>query len=223
MIRRPPRSTLFPYTTLFQAHFLEGEIARARGERQAAHRAYLEARSALETLRSRLQGEELKISFVKNRMQVYDALVALYLSGGDAGASDEEAFACIEAAKSRNMIEMIFQSGQSLPLGETGQSELVRRIRDLREELNWYYHRIELEQLQPEAQSRQKLENLQEIAQSHEKRSEEHTSELQSRLHLVCRLLLEKKKNHLVTVGLGNDAAGFTVYHDHDINPPRHA
>src|SRR2546429_3957512 len=27
------------------------------------------------------------------------------------------------------------------------------------------------------------------------KRSEEHTSELQSRLHLVCRLLLEKKKN----------------------------
>src|SRR2546422_7025844 len=28
----------------------------------------------------------------------------------------------------------------------------------------------------------------------HDLRSEEHTSELQSRLHLVCRLLLEKKK-----------------------------
>src|SRR5687768_18060042 len=28
------------------------------------------------------------------------------------------------------------------------------------------------------------------------KRSEEHTSELQSRLHLVCRLLLEKKKKN---------------------------
>src|SRR2546422_7676486 len=27
-------------------------------------------------------------------------------------------------------------------------------------------------------------------------RSEEHTSELQSRLHLVCRLLLEKKNHH---------------------------
>src|SRR2546429_6764500 len=27
-------------------------------------------------------------------------------------------------------------------------------------------------------------------------RSEEHTSELQSRLHLVCRLLLEKKNKH---------------------------
>src|SRR2546422_5607152 len=30
-------------------------------------------------------------------------------------------------------------------------------------------------------------------------RSEEHTSELQSRLHLVCRLLLEKKKKKLNT------------------------
>src|SRR2546422_3544082 len=31
-------------------------------------------------------------------------------------------------------------------------------------------------------------------SEADEKRSEEHTSELQSRLHLVCRLLLEKKK-----------------------------
>src|SRR2546429_2510123 len=31
-------------------------------------------------------------------------------------------------------------------------------------------------------------------------RSEEHTSELQSRLHLVCRLLLEKKKTTMNTI-----------------------
>src|SRR5256884_4616127 len=39
------------------------------------------------------------------------------------------------------------------------------------------------------------------------KRSEEHTSELQSRLHLVCRLLLEKKKivMHIQTVAASND------------------
>src|SRR5438876_6684450 len=30
-----------------------------------------------------------------------------------------------------------------------------------------------------------------------EQRSEEHTSELQSPVHLVCRLLLEKKKKHI--------------------------
>src|SRR2546422_2211197 len=33
-----------------------------------------------------------------------------------------------------------------------------------------------------------------------ERRSEEHTSELQSRLHLVCRLLLEKKKNPMTAL-----------------------
>src|SRR3712207_8781710 len=34
------------------------------------------------------------------------------------------------------------------------------------------------------------------------RRSEEHTSELQSRQYLVCRLLLEKKKNIRVTITL---------------------
>src|SRR5437870_8081838 len=34
------------------------------------------------------------------------------------------------------------------------------------------------------------------INRSRSNRSEEHTSELQSRGHLVCRLLLEKKKNN---------------------------
>src|SRR4051794_41689927 len=35
--------------------------------------------------------------------------------------------------------------------------------------------------------------------QPDEERSEEHTSELQSPVHLVCRLLLEKKKNKTKT------------------------
>src|SRR2546429_1496182 len=34
------------------------------------------------------------------------------------------------------------------------------------------------------------------------RRSEEHTSELQSRLHLVCRLLLEKKKKRVCRTSL---------------------
>src|SRR5205809_1820169 len=35
-------------------------------------------------------------------------------------------------------------------------------------------------------------------------RSEEHTSELQSRLHLVCRLLLEKKKEIITQISLAD-------------------
>src|SRR2546429_2887681 len=37
-------------------------------------------------------------------------------------------------------------------------------------------------------------------------RSEEHTSELQSRLHLVCRLLLEKKKTYTRDIRTDNRA-----------------
>src|SRR5256884_1723061 len=39
------------------------------------------------------------------------------------------------------------------------------------------------------------------------KRSEEHTSELQSRLHLVCRLLLEKKKKNIHTSSSSDDTS----------------
>ncbi|HTQ61459.1 MAG TPA: CHAT domain-containing protein [Candidatus Solibacter sp.] len=152
----------------YQTHFLRGQLAQSRGDRLSAYAAFQEARKSLESLRSRIQAEELKISFVKNRLQVYEALVDLHLSGDGGHSSAAEAFSCIEAAKSRSMTEMIFQSGQSLPLGDAGQSELVRRIRDLREDLNWYYHRIELEQLRPEESSAQRLQQLQEKALFHE-------------------------------------------------------
>src|SRR2546429_3127288 len=46
-------------------------------------------------------------------------------------------------------------------------------------------------------------------------RSEEHTSELQSRLHLVCRLLLEKKKNN------APDTLASTVMHADPLDRPR--
>src|SRR5256884_994187 len=44
-------------------------------------------------------------------------------------------------------------------------------------------------------------------------RSEEHTSELQSRLHLVCRLLLEKKKIHV--------GGGCCEFQELSLPPPR--
>src|SRR5437899_9760217 len=44
---------------------------------------------------------------------------------------------------------------------------------------------------------------------AHRGRSEEHTSELQSLRHLVCRLLLEKKKIELSPVDEGGTSASF--------------
>src|SRR2546422_6563372 len=95
MIRRPPRSTLFPYTTLF-------------------------------------------------RSLLYDSGVR---HGGD--------------------------PLQTLDLDVTGVSRLTLGVADADDGIN-YDHA--------------------DWAGARVTRSEEHTSELQSRLHLVCRLLLEKKK-----------------------------
>src|SRR2546422_5362309 len=87
MIRRPPRSTLFPYTTLFRSHvrFLSSDLLEGRGVA--------------------VRGEGLATEYIATQFALFGAK----------------------------------------PAGDN--------------------------------------------------RSEEHTSELQSRLHLVCRLLLEKKKN----------------------------
>src|SRR5579859_6294498 len=70
-----------------------------------------------------------------------------------------------------------------------------------------HYHHIGL--LEPSGHSRAgyreyadtDLERLQRVL-FYKERSEEHTSELQSQSKLVCRLLLEKKKGHLVTACL---------------------
>lgn len=155
-------------TLRHQACFLLGQIAQARRDPRAAYAAFLQSRDALEMLRSRLQGAELKISFVKDRLQVYEALVDLCLKNQAGEDASREALGYIESAKSRSMIEMIFPGTQAAPAEESGKSGLVRRIRDLREELNWYYHRIELEQLRPEERSRDRIDQLQKQAQAHE-------------------------------------------------------
>src|SRR2546422_5518728 len=49
--------------------------------------------------------------------------------------------------------------------------------------------------------------------QRHEVRSEEHTSELQSRLHLVCRLLLEKKKRKISSISITRAKASSCATH----------
>jgi CHAT domain-containing protein/tetratricopeptide (TPR) repeat protein len=151
----------------YQAEFLMGQVQQASGDPSGAYGSCQRAREALETLRSSLRGEELKIAFLKNRLEVYECLVELCL--GDAGRkSAEESFGYMELAKSRSLAELLVQHGNALPAGDTGQSNLVRRIREMREELNWYYRRIELEQLRADDPSPQRIEKLQKQALAHE-------------------------------------------------------
>src|SRR2546422_6161462 len=102
MIRRPPRSTLFPYTTLFRSYLAESQIKQLTGMGQVkACRKYENPVEFLPTFK-------------------------------------------------------IFMDSNHKPIVRGTDAAIWNRLKLIR--------------------------------------SEEHTSELQSRLHLVCRLLLEKKK-----------------------------
>jgi CHAT domain-containing protein len=132
----------------YHARYLLGQAALSLGERSKAYECYRGARDALEALRGSLRGDELKIAFLKDKTEVYGHLVELALERDDLDAR-RDAFAYIEEAKSRTLLDLVFHPVQRLGHAEAGESELVRSIRDLREELNWYYHVVEQEQLRP--------------------------------------------------------------------------
>src|SRR2546422_3089171 len=154
MIRRPPRSTLFPYTTLFRsllaaARAQHGERpgrvpAPARAEhRRVEHRLHQQVlrRLGLQVLEHVLEREA-----VLGAERQHDRV----LGGGRLQLEVEAAAEPLAERESPGPVD---------PAPE-------RRVQ----------HQLHPARLVKEA------------------RSEEHTSELQSRLHLVCRLLLEKKK-----------------------------
>ena len=141
----------------YHARLLHGHALTRVGDRAGAYASYQAARAALETLRSRLNGEELKIAFVKNKGEVYERLVHLCLDGETAAGGFEEAFSHIEQAKSRTLFDLMFQPVHALAREEGSESQLAHSIRELREELNWYYHLVELEQLRPGDQTNQRL------------------------------------------------------------------
>ena len=146
----------------FQLDFVRGQIEQAAVEPAAAYDAYRRAQRSLEMLRSSLRGEELKIAFMKNKLEVYEALVDLALErrGDDDGVA--EAFSYVEHAKSRSLQDLLLRAATPVSPIAVGKSELVRRVGDLREELNWYYHRIESEQMAAEERTEERIEALQE-------------------------------------------------------------
>jgi CHAT domain-containing protein len=152
----------------YQAHFLLGQIEQACGDIAGAYDSCQKARQSLETLRSSLRGEELKIAFMKNRLEVYENLVELCLIRNEGPNGAEESFSYIEMAKSRSLAEILMRTGPAMKPAEEGQSDLVRRIREMREELNWYYRRIEIEQLRAEEPSPERIAKLQNEALAHE-------------------------------------------------------
>jgi len=142
----------------YQTFLLMGQIESTGGNREQAYSWLRASRRALETLRGNVRGPELTLSFVKNRLAVYELLVDECLRKASE-SSLQEAFAYIEEAKSRILIDQMRQSdGKVSAAGR--RNDLLERIASLRDELNWYYRLIELEQLRPQRRSREYLRQL---------------------------------------------------------------
>lgn len=122
-----------------------------------AHRHFLQAKRALESLRGNLQGEDLKISFLKNKLEIYEGLVEVRLRSGTAEGT-AEAFDYIEQGKSRSLRDLVTQAGSGLPLALNPQDKSIPKLRDLRAQLNWYAHLEQVEQLRAKKASRQRLQ-----------------------------------------------------------------
>jgi tetratricopeptide (TPR) repeat protein len=132
-----------------QAHALLGRISTAQGDTNSAYRCFQKARRDLENLRSSLQGEELKIAFMKNRSDVYEGLVGICLQRRGSTAA-ETAFRYLEEAKSRALLDTMY--GRATPRFCPGVSGAkAARIESLRQELNWCYRRLEVEQTRPDS------------------------------------------------------------------------
>ena len=145
----------------FQAYSLLGQVEEATGNRRLAHDAYVHAHSQLENLRNRFHLEELKIGFFKDKLVLYESLVAMSAPpDGKSGAGHEAAFGYIQQAKSRAMADLVAFRSRALPAPTGMRSELVEQVRELREELNWYYRQIDLQEIREVNRSPERVENL---------------------------------------------------------------
>ena len=177
---------------LFQAQFLRGKIFEASTRPGEAYSSYLEAQSILETLRTNLQLEELKIGLMQNRLEVYSRLTQLCLNRPRSEESMGEAFSHIEAAKARTLRDLIMEGTRDCG-PELESNETDHHVSDLRRQLNWYYRRIEREQFSQDGAAPEVVDSLKLEAKEKERQ--------------LLRLLLETTDSGSVGKALRNSGA----------------
>jgi tetratricopeptide (TPR) repeat protein len=154
----------------YQAYFMLGQAEEASGNTELARQAYEQAFRKLEGLRSHLGKEELKIAFLKNKLAVYEGLVVTSLEVSFGVRAQKEAFGYIEQAKSRSLADLIaFRTSSIASRGEPQDvSPAMGQFRDLRQKLNWTYHQIELEELNKEGSSQERILQLRLLSRTYE-------------------------------------------------------
>jgi len=142
----------------YQAYFVLGVIREAQRQPHAAYAAFEKARAGLDSLRSHLRADDLKIAFLKDKLAVYEALVAIGLTLGTDRSSMEAAFGYIEQAKSRSLADLIAVRASTLaPRVENDPSD---EVPGLRQQINLHYRQIELEEARREKRSSRRIDAL---------------------------------------------------------------
>ncbi len=153
-----------------QAHLALGQVEEALGRRGAALAAYRESHHRLEQLRSQLQGEDLKIAFLSDKSVVYESLVWLTMQDPTIPRRAETTFDYVEQARSRGLSDLLSFRAHALPATQAAHRELADRVHALREELNWHYRQIDLQQMRG---GRRSLEEVEKIRRSARRKEDE--------------------------------------------------
>jgi CHAT domain-containing protein len=143
-----------------QAHQLMGRIHLQARRTGKAYKSYQQARYLLEAMRIDLRGDELKISFMEDKLEIYESLVQLCVDPESGHGNLEEAFSYIEEAKSRSLQDLMSQSDMDELLPDQ-ESEAQNKARELRGEINFYSRRLAEEQLRSKTPGSKVLTNLQ--------------------------------------------------------------
>src|SRR2546429_7305169 len=192
MIRRPPRSTLFPYTTLFRSgqEVLDRQLGRL-GEDLGAPRVavLLLEREQLfpDDLHELPLGRQDALQLLDERQRLLvllHDLVALEL--GEALEPHVEDGLRLDLREVEAGHQGVLRGVRALGLADQADHlvEVLHGLAEAGEDMGPLLRARQIEARPPRHDlATEADERL---------RSEEHTSELQSRLHLVCRLLLAK-------------------------------
>lgn len=141
--------TLHPDATpalRFHVHVVRAEVEEQLNDPDAAWASYQAARREIEDLRSRLLGDEFKISALKDKLAVYESLVWLSLWRRPKNEdSEQDIFLLMCHAKSRSLAEHIAFPFDAPSRNVNGLNE---EMRDARRDLNWCYREIERHAMQ---------------------------------------------------------------------------
>ena len=124
----------------YLAWFTLGEVEENQGHWMAAWEAWQRTREAVDRLRNSLGGEDLRISFLKDKVEVYQNLIWLWmnrLAGTGEGPTPQAALALVQEAKSRSLADLLDA------ISSNGHAEPEDAAAGLRAELARLYRRIE--------------------------------------------------------------------------------